>query len=240
MNLAYGVKSSQEDMISKYLPLVKQIVDQMNIKNRHEFDRDDLISIGVLGLIDAIHRYDYEKNTSFGHYAKWRIRGTIIDELRKNGRVSRDRISRLKLLNEARNDLQQRLLREPTNKEICEHLAISAQEFHKIEGAIHDLAQYSLEELLFSGEERAFQLMDIIEDTKSKTPEEEVLEGEKEERLMEAIEKLDEREQTILNLYYKEELTLREIGEILSISLSRVSQIHGRILLKLRKILKSI
>ena len=240
MGLAYDCKSSQDEMVSKYLPLVNQIVDQMNIRNRQEFDRDDLVSIGVLGLIDAIHRYDYEENTSFGYYAKWRIRGTIIDELRRNGRVSRDRINKLKLLNHARNELQQKLLREPSNQEICKYLCISLQEFCKIEGAVHDLAQYSLEELLFSGEEREFQLMDIIEDTKIQSPEEEVLQGEKEERLMQAIEKLNEREQIILNLYYKEELTLKEIGEILKISLSRVSQIHGRILLKLRRLLKSI
>lgn len=240
MNLAYDAKSSSEEMITEYLPLVKQIVDQMNVKNKHEFDRDDLISIGVLGLIDAINRYDYEKNTPFSYYAKWRIRGTIIDELRKNGKVSRDRIKKLKILNQARNELQQKLLREPSNKEICEYLLITPQELYEIEDAIHYLSQYSLEEVLFVGDEREFQLIDVIEDTKIQSPEEEFLKGEKEERLVNAIEKLNKREQTILNLYYKEELTLKEIGEILNISLSRVSQIHGRILLKLRKLLKSI
>lgn len=240
MNLAYDTKCSSEEMIVEHLPLVKQIVDQMNVKNKHEFDRDDLVSIGVLGLIDAINRYDHEKKIPFSYYAKWRIRGTIIDELRKNGRVSRDRIKRLRLLNEARNELQQKLLREPSNKEICEHLLITPKELYEIEDVIHYLSQYSLDEVLFAGEEREFQLIDIIEDKKIKSPEDEFIQREKEERLVEAIEKLNIREQIILNLYYNEELTLKEIGEILNISLSRVSQIHGRILLKLRKLLSPI
>ncbi len=240
MALAYHSKPSTEEMVDQYLPLVRQIVDQMNVKNKHEFDRDDLISIGIIGLMDAIQKFDFEKNVPFVHYAKWRIRGAIIDELRRNGRVSRDKIKKLKMVNEARNQLQQSLLREPRDEEICELLKISLQELYEIENTIHHLSQYSLEEILFVGDEREFQLMDIIEDTKVLSPEEDYIQRERESRLAEAIERLSEREKIILNLYYKEELTLKEIGGLLDISLSRVSQIHGKILLKLRELLKTI
>lgn len=239
LNVQYSTNTSSEEMIVQYLPLVRKIADQIGVKNKHEFDRDDLISIGVLGLMDAINRFDSTKNIPFIHYAKWRIRGTIIDELRKNGKVSRDRMKKLKSVNEARNDLQQKLLREPKEEEICEYLKITPQELYEREDTIHYLSQYSLEDVFFSGEEREFNLIDIIEDTNTRTPEERILDRERKESLASAIEKLPQRDQIVLNLYYKEELTLKEIGEILKISLSRVSQIHGKILLKLRDLLKT-
>lgn len=240
MNTAFEYKPMFEDMVIQYLPLVRKIVDQMNTQNNYGYDRDDLISIGVLGLIDAIRRFDRDKGIPFRHYAKWRIKGTIIDELRRNGKVSRDKIKKLKRVNQARNELQQKLLREPLDREICEHLSISNQEFYEIQDNIHYLSQYSLEEILFVGEEREFQLKDVIEDQKVQTPEEDIVGKERIERLTKSIERLKEREQLILNLYYKEELTLKEIGEILNISLSRVSQIHGKILIKLRNLLETI
>src|SRR5699024_6602413 len=119
-----------EDMVIEHLPLVRKIVDQMNVKNNDICDRDDLISIGVLGLMDAIKRFDQDKKIPFRHYAKWRIKGAIIDELRRNGRVSRDKIQKLKKVNQARNKLQQKLLREPSEEEICEYLTISSRELH--------------------------------------------------------------------------------------------------------------
>lgn len=240
MDASYASSISTEEMIIQYLPLVKQIVEQIGVKNKHEFDQDDLVSIGVLGLIDAMKRFDPSRKIPFNHYAKWRIRGTIIDELRKQGRVSRDKIKRLKEVNEARNQLQQRLLREPEDGEICKYLDISLQTLYEIEETVHYLSQYSLEEVIFSGEENEFHLIDIIQDNNTLTPDEKIIEKERTERLARAIKRLSDREQQILNFYYHEELTLKEIGEILGISLSRVSQIHGKILLKLRELLKTI
>lgn len=240
MSAIYDLKFPYEEMITKYLPLVIKIVDQMNVKGDQIYDRDDLISIGVFGLIEAIKRYDSKKKVPFPYYAKWRIKGAIIDELRKNGKVSRDKIKKLNQINQARNELQQKLLREPTDKEVCDYLSIPCEELYEIEDQIHYLSQYSLEEVLFFGEEREFQLKDVIENIHIETPEESILQKERKEGLVQAIERLNEREQLILNLYYKEELTLKEIGEILNVSLSRVSQIHGKILLKLRELLKAL
>ena len=239
MNAAYEHKLELEEVIVRYLPLIKKIVDQVNLTHT-QYEKEDMIHIGVLGLIDAFQRYDSGKGIPFQHYAKWRIRGSIIDEMRKSGKVSRDKMKKIKQFYQAQNDLRQQLMREPSDEEICRVLSIARQELYDIEENIHYLSQYSLEEVLFSGDEGEFERMDVLEDKRIQTPEEELLEKERKERLAEAVEKLPERERLILALYYKEELTLKEIAGVLGVSLSRVSQIHGKTLLKLRGYLKAM
>lgn len=239
MNAAYEHKLELEEVIVRYLPLIKKIVDQVNLTHT-QYEKEDMIHIGVLGLIDAFQRYDSGKGIPFQHYAKWRIRGSIIDEMRKSGKVSRDKMKKIKQFYQAQNDLRQQLMREPSDEEICRVLSIARQELYDIEENIHYLSQYSLEEVLFSGDEGEFERMDVLEDKRIQTPEEELLEKERKERLAEAVEKLPERERLILDLYYKEELTLKEIAGVLGVSLSRVSQIHGKTLLKLRGYLKAM
>jgi RNA polymerase sigma factor for flagellar operon FliA len=239
MNAAYEHKLELEEVIVRYLPLIKKIVDQVNLTHT-QYEKEDMIHIGVLGLIDAFQRYDSGKGIPFQHYAKWRIRGSIIDEMRKSGKVSRDKMKKIKQFYQAQNDLRQQLMREPSDEEICRVLSIARQELYDIEENIHYLSQYSLEEVLFSGDEGEFERIDVLEDKRIQTPEEELLEKERKERLAEAVEKLPERERLILALYYKEELTLKEIAGVLGVSLSRVSQIHGKTLLKLRGYLKAM
>lgn len=230
----------REEMIHRHLPLVNQIVEQIGRKNQQDLDKDDLLSIGVMGLMDAISKYDKTKNIPFESYARWRIKGSILDELRKNGKVSRERIKKLKLVYGAKDILQQRLLREPSDEEICEELEITQKELQGIQETVHYLSHFSLEKVLFSGDEDAFRLMDVVEDKNTKTPERIFLDQERNTSLMEAIEKLPERERLILNLYYYEGLKLKEIGDILEVSLSRVSQLHGRALIRLRDLLKNV
>ncbi len=239
MNVVYEQKQELEDIIIQHLPMIKRIVDQTNLKHT-EYDKEDMIQIGVLGLIEAFKRFDSEKGVPFQHYAKWRVKGSIIDELRKNGRVSRDKMNKIKLYYQASTDLQQQLLREPTQDEVCSALSISRQELYEIEESIHQLSLYSLEDVLFAGQDGEFELKDVIEDKDAQLPDEKILEEESKERLAKAIERLTEREQLVLSLYYKEELTLKEIAGILGVTLSRVSQIHGKILTRLRGLLKDI
>ncbi len=141
---------------------------------------------------------------------------------------------------QARNDLQQLLQREPEAEEICERMSITLQELYDIEDSIHYLSQYSLEEVLFAGQEGEFSLIDVLEDRTAQAPDEKLLEEERKKCLVEAVKKLTQREQLVLNLYYHEELTLKEIAGILGITLSRVSQIHGKILTRLRELLQNI
>ena len=237
MNVVYEQKQELESIVLQNLPLVKRIVGQINLKQT-QYEQEDLIHIGVLGLIDSYKRYDSEKGVPFEHFAKWRIKGAIIDELRKNGKVPRSKMEKINVYYEARDRLQQQLLREPTTKEVCEGMSITHEELYDIENSIHYLAQYSLEDVLFVGQEQEFALIDVLEDKKEQPPDARLLEKELKESLAGAIEQLTEREQLVLNLYYKEEMKLKEIAEILGVTLSRVSQIHGQILIKLKGLLK--
>lgn len=236
MNAVYEQKRELESIVIQYLPLIKKIVSRINLRQT-QYEKEDMIHIGVLGLIDAFKRYDSEKGVPFQNYAKWRIRGSILDELRKNGKVSRGKMEKINAYYQARHELQQLLLREPTVEEVCEAMSISRQELFDIEDNIHYLSQYSLDEVLFTGQEGEFSLIDVIEDKTAQAPDVRILEKERKKSLTEAVERLTEREQLVLNLYYQEELTLKEIAEILGVTLSRVSQIHGKILIKLRELL---
>lgn len=233
--MAYAY-SEQEDLIIKHLPLVKRLVSRMD--SGYSYDLDDLVSIGVIGLMDAIKKFDKDKNVPFEAYATLRIRGAVLDELRRAGPVSRDRISKLNQYYEAKEDLEKRNLRSPHEDEIIEELGIDSKELSKIHETVHCLSNVSLESTIFSSDGSDIYLRDIIEDNNVETPEDRLLKNERKAMLIDAIGILDEREQTILNLYYVEELTLKEIAYILDISTPRVSQIHGKILIKLRGMLE--
>lgn len=237
MSFVSESKKEIDATIYKYLPLVKRIVDRMDTGYSQDYDKEDLVSIGVIGLIEAVNRYDSSKGVPFEHFAKWRISGAILDELRKNGPISRTKLSKIKEVNNARNILRQRLMREPKDAEVCSYLSISPDDLFEIENNAHLMAQFSLEDVLFSGDDGDIRLFEVIEDREAVAPDKDLLERERKKELMAAIEKLSDRERLILSLYYNEDLTLREIGDLLEITVSRVSQIHGRILMKLRQFL---
>lgn len=227
------VTLSRDDAIIEYLPLVKKVVDRIFVRNNH-LEKDDLMSIGVIGLIDAIGKYDYSKSVPFEAYATLRIRGSIIDAMRKNGRVSRSKVDKLNSYYAAKEKLEQVLLRTPTQKEICNELRINDSELNKIYETVNDLSYISFESILFYKNGGEVPLYDLLKDDTSLTPENQYFHKEKKIILREAIDKLNEREKLILNLYYVEELTFKEIGYVLQLSIPRVSQIHGKILMKLR------
>jgi len=224
-----------QDDILKYLPLVQSVVDRIGIRNKQNMERDDLVNMGIIGLMDAMAKYDSTQNTAFEHYAKWRIRGAILDELRRNGLVSRSKMCKVNLLYDAVKNLQQQLFREPTDDEICDYLDIGMDKLHEIHQTVHFLSQYSLEGSLFKGEQQEYSLKDILVDENAVDPVVFMEEDEKSSMLTKAIDDLKEREKLILNLYYFEEMPLKDIASILGVSLSRVSQIHGKTLMKLRK-----
>ncbi len=228
--------SDQDNLIIKHLPLVKRVVSRIDSKNSI-YDLEDLISIGVIGLMDAIKRYDYRKKVPFEAYASLRIRGAVIDELRKAGPVSRNRIDKLNQYYMVKEKLENQLMRTPSELEICKDMDIDNKELSNIHETVHYLANISLESMIFSKDGNDTKLIDLIQDEDSISPEEYYTDGEKKRMLIEAIGKLDDREKTILNLYYVEELSMKEIAYILDISIPRVSQIHGKTLLKLRDLL---
>lgn len=227
-------EEDMEELIIKYIPLVKRIVAKIDTRNR-EYDEDDLFSIGIIGLIDALKKYDHKKGTTFETYAHIRVRGAIIDELRKLGKVSRNRIDKLNAYYREKEILEIELMRTPTEAEISEAMEIDKKELFEIHETVNDLSHISLESVLFPNEDGDFGIIDVLEDKSAISPQDELMKDEQTDLLTQAIESLDEREKIILNLYYVEELTLKEIGHILDISIPRVSQINSKILLQLRE-----
>jgi len=236
MSYAYN---DRDNLVIKYLPLVKKVVGRIDIKDNIN-DHDDLVSIGVIGLMDAIDKFDQSKNVPFEAYATLRIRGSVIDELRKSGRVSRDKIDKLNQYYHTKEKLENKLMRTPDEIEICKDLGINDKQLSKIHETVHYLGNYSLESTLFTSDGDDFTLMDVIKDDTLVAHIDKLINDENRGILIKAIDGLQEREQTILNLYYVEELSLKEIGYILDISIPRVSQIHGKILLKLRASIENV
>lgn len=232
--MAYAY-TEQENLIIKHLPLVERLVSRMDAG--YSYDLGDLINIGVIGLMDAVKKYDKDKNVPFEAYATIRIKGAVLDEMRRAGPVSRERMNRLNQYYKAKTELTNKNMRAPSEEEICDELGIDKRGLSKIHETVHCLSNVSLESTIFSSDNNDIYLKDIIEDDSIESPEDVLLNNEKKQLLKSAISKLDEREQIILNLYYVEELSLKEIAYILDISIPRVSQIHGKILIKLREML---
>lgn len=231
----YGL--SMEEEVLKHLPLVDRVVNRLSIK-AFEYERDDLFNIGVIGLIDAIQRFDPTKKVPFESYAAIRVRGAIFDEVRKNAKISRYKMDSVNLYYKAKQDLEHQLCREATDKEICEAMKITSKQLGEIYENIHFLASVSLEDTLFSGGDDGMTIQDTLQDEDAVNVEVRLLEEEQKGALTNAIRKLTEREQLVLSLYYKEELTLKEIAEILEVSIARISQIHGKVILKLKELVK--
>lgn len=228
---------NREEEIIKYLPLVDRVVNRIGIKSQ-EYERGDLFNIGVIGLMDALHKFDVTKKVPFESYAVIRIRGAIIDEVRKNAKLSRYKMAHVNAYYQAKQKLEQEIKREVTETEICAEMGISMGQLADIFDSIHYLASISLEDTLFNHQDEGIELKDTIQDISAKSAEETLLEEEHTAALNKALKKLTEREQLLLSLYYKEELTLREIAEVLEISIARVSQIHGKTISNLKQLIQ--
>lgn len=235
--MLYSSKSDREYLneegLVKYLPLVESVARRIDINNNN-YELDDLINIGFIGLMDAMEKFDEDKKVPFEAYARIRIRGSIIDEMRRMGPVSRNRMDDLKRFYEGKRLLENELMRTPSEEEILESLDIGEKELKTIHETIHFLSSTSLESLIYSQDGQDTELIDMLEDKQTVSPESHFLKEETNEHLAEVIESLDKREQTILDLYYVEELSMKEIAYILDVSIPRISQIHGSILVKMR------
>ncbi|HIZ52988.1 MAG TPA: FliA/WhiG family RNA polymerase sigma factor [Candidatus Enterococcus avicola] len=224
---------SFEEEILKYLPVVDRVVNRITIKNT-DYEKEDLFNIGVIGLMDALRKFDASKKVPFESYAAIRVRGSIFDEVRKHGKISRYRMTQLNEYYEAKRDLEQEQKGEVTDANICQALKITQTQLNEIYDSLNYLASVSLESTLFNQNDDGMTIEDTLQDRSLPDVEANLLEDERKQALENSVTKLAEREQIILNLYYKEELTLKEIAEILGISIARVSQIHGKIISKLK------
>ncbi len=228
-------KALRDRLILTYAPLVKYVAGRLGSGLPAHVDEGDLVSYGLLGLIGAIERYDPERDIKFETYAMARIKGAIIDELRALDWVPRSVRSRAREIERAIAELESRLGRAPTDEEIAQKIGISVDE---LEESLTDISRSSIAALdeLWSatGEGDQISLLDTLEDTSGPRPAEALDETELREALADAIARLPEREKLVVTLYYYEELTLREIGEVLGVTESRVSQLHTKAVLRLK------
>ena len=224
----------REELIKKNIPLVKYIASKIIIGKNKYVEYEDLISYGMIGLMDAINKYDNTKGMKFSTYAAIRINGSIIDEIRKTSPISKRAIDKLNRYNKVVEELQNELYREPKDTEVAKRMGISLKELTDIQGYVNYISMMSLETILF-GDDEEMSLLNSIEDTKSPSPQKSLEEKELLEYLRMGLDNLKERDRLILNLYYFEKLTLKQVGEVLEVSESRVCQLHSRAILNLRK-----
>jgi RNA polymerase sigma factor for flagellar operon FliA len=228
-------KVLRDRLIVMYAPLVKYVAGRLGSGLPAHVDEGDLVSYGLLGLIGAIERYDPQRDIKFETYAISRIKGAIIDELRALDWVPRSVRSRAREIERAISELEAKLGRAPTDEEIAAKVGIEVEE---LEDSLTDISRSSiaaLDELWsVSGEGDQISLLDTLEDTSGERPADALDETETKELVADAISRLPEREKLVVTLYYYEELTLREIGEVLGVTESRVSQLHTKAILRLK------
>ena len=219
-----------------YSPLVKYVAGRMSSGLPAHVDEADLISYGLGGLIFAIERFDLSREIKFETYAITRIRGAIIDELRSLDWVPRSVRARAREIERVNMKLEARLRRAPTDEEMAAELKLDLEEFHEALLQISNSTIVALDELWNVSDSTGDQvsLLDTIPDHGAPDPEAMVDQSELRDRIADAIAALPEREKLVIALYYYENLTLREIGEVLGVTESRVSQLHTKAVLRLR------
>jgi RNA polymerase sigma factor for flagellar operon FliA len=229
----------RQRLLEQYLPLVKNVAGRMAMGFPKSVELSDLINTGVIGLIEALSNFDPSRGVKFETYAVPRIRGAILDELRSLDWVPRSTRAKSREIERAVSKLENQLGRPPSNRELAKCLKVSAQELFSTLDDVSSTTILSLDELIYKEEDnRQVPRVETLEDLSCENVlgdlEKEELKG----YMTQAISHLSEQERLVIALYYYEELTLKEIGEVMQISESRVSQIHTKAVLKLRGMIK--
>jgi RNA polymerase sigma factor for flagellar operon FliA len=233
-----GDERARERLVVAYSPLVKFIAGRMASGLPSHVEESDLVSYGLLGLIGAIERYELDRDVKFETFAVARVKGAIIDELRSLDWVPRSVRSRARDIEKANAALEAELGRAPSDEEMADRLEMDVEDFNDALLEIANSSILALDDLwTFADPEGGggqISVLDTIKDPHAADPESEAHTSELKDRLADAIESLPERERLVIALYYYENLTLREIGEILGVTESRVSQLHTKAVLSLR------
>jgi RNA polymerase sigma factor for flagellar operon FliA len=231
-------KKTRDALIMKYAPLVKTIVLRMAAKMPIDAsDKEDLINVGIIGLMSALEKYDSQRNVQFETYAHFRIRGAVLDELRLRDWVPRSTRNKDSNLEDAFEQLQRKLGRAPNEAEIAASLGLSVDEYFSLLNEVKRISIISQEDLPPDYLEKygSDEVMDAIEHG---NPLQHITSKELIKGVKEAIAALPEKEKIVLSLYYYEELTMKEIGKVLNLTESRVCQIHAQATLRLRAAVK--
>ena len=230
---AWQNEEERQRLMSEQLPQVRYIARRIHERLPRHVPFEDLVHAGVLGLMDALQKFDRNKHVQFGSYAKFRIRGAILDSLREMDWSPRDLRRQARRLEEAHDKLRLDLGRHPTEPELARELGISLSELQKLLGDINSLEIGSLR-VISPEDGKEEDLCEFLPADREDTPLTQFLRSEMKGLLARAIEELPERERQVLALYYFEELTMKEVGAVMGVGESRVSQIHSMAVLRLR------
>ncbi len=231
-----GDERARERLVVAYSPLVKYVAGRMGSGLPSHVEEADLISYGLVGLINAILRFEPEREIKFETYAITRIKGAIIDELRSQDWVPRSVRARARQIERAHGKLENKLQRAPTDEEMAAELEMDVQAFQDAILQISNSSMAALDELWTVSDSSgdSVSLLDTIADENAPDPAAALDQSDLRDRVADSISRLPEREKLVIALYYYENLTLREIGEVLGVTESRVSQLHTKAVLRLR------
>ena len=232
-------KDQREETILSFLPLVRHLVGKIAINIPSFLDSEDLVEVGIIGLIAAVDTYNPTKETSLKTYVYTKVKGAILDELRKVSFFSREFYQKLKRLKRTYEELQEKLQRTPSLDELAKEMDISQKVLGELLTALRSQVFLSIDQT-FNSEKgnKAGNLLSLLTCPKCETPEEIAENEELKEKLAEAIQKLPDRERKVVILYYFEDLLLQEISKVLKVSPARISHLHSRALYRLNHALK--
>ncbi len=234
------VNATRDRLVLEYAPLIKYIAQKIASRLPANIELDDLISSGVIGLMDAIEKYDSTRDNKFKTYAEFRIRGAILDELRAQDWVPRSVREKAKILERVYSKIEQSHGRQATDEEVCEELGISQEEFHELLNQVRSVSLLSYDDLSHFSKADKRALHGYGEGgVKAPTPFSEVSSAHVKRLVAEAIHELPEKQRLVLSLYYYEDLNLKEIGRVLDVTESRVSQLHTQAIIRLKAKLRT-
>ncbi|MBL7664882.1 MAG: FliA/WhiG family RNA polymerase sigma factor [Bacteriovoracaceae bacterium] len=229
----------KDEIIVEYAPLIKYIAQKIASRLPANIELDDLISCGVIGLMDAIAKFDPTRDNKFKTYAEFRIRGSILDELRAQDWVPRSVREKAKLVEKAYAKLEGELGRPATDDEMCAELNITQDEFFSLLNKAKSVSLLNIDDSATFNRGDKKLLMGLLEHRRSSNPFAAVNYKRAQEIIKDGIKSLPEKQRLVLSLYYYEDLNLKEIGQVLDVTESRVSQLHTQAILKLRVKLKT-
>jgi RNA polymerase sigma factor for flagellar operon FliA len=230
----------RDQLIMDYAPLIRFVAQRIAARLPSNIDIDDLISAGVIGLMDAIEKYDPSRDNKFKTYAEFRIRGAILDELRSQDWVPRSVRDKAKRIEKTYAELEQKFGRAVTDAEISGALGINLDEYYEMVAKVKSVTLLSIDEISGPGQQDRKSLLECLENVNSKNPFTQLKSKGVRDLLIKNIEELPEKQKLVLSLYYYEDLNLKEIGKILEVTESRVSQLHTQAVEKLRSRLKPL
>ncbi len=231
-------REEKEDLIKDYLPLVKRVVHRLSARLPKDIDIKEMINSGIIGLVDAMEKYNPSHDTSFQTYAQFRIKGAILDSFRAQDWLPRSLRFKSHKLEEAYKTIDQKLGRSATDEEVARELGIEVSALQKALNQVGNIVMLSFEDLGFGHGEERFKGKECFSST-GVDPLSNLMGGEQINYIARALDRLPEKERLVISLYFYEELNLREIGEILGVTESRASQIRSRALIRLKLYLKN-